>query len=190
MLQDLAAITESASSFGSALNDYAFEGNKTAQRAIDITNMVTSLGGAAAHGWDVAHGDKQLHPYYVAASVASAALSTARTAVGIAMDEGTSKETAKFAIDMAQAAMQVAKWGTKPSEKKGKGKDYDAVASEVSSLRAQTQSLQSQVDSASRIVGTSTASVHSSQSAPVAGASGQRHRSNHQSSGQGRRRSA
>ncbi|MFJ6197316.1 hypothetical protein [Micromonospora sp. NPDC092111] len=161
VIADLSAISTTITTFGSSINSYAFQ-NEKAQLGIEITNAVTSLGTTAAEGIRSYQTGEVKNPYYIAANVASFAISVGRTAVDLAMEEGNNKETAKFAIDVAQMATQIAKWGTKPSAKKAKGMEYDGLAAEVSTLRAE-------VESARSAIGASTSSVRTFRSAPAAG---------------------
>ncbi|HWS35926.1 MAG TPA: hypothetical protein VN408_24700 [Actinoplanes sp.] len=176
MIADLSAITTTATTFASSINNYAFQSDKV-QRGIDITNAITSLGTTAEQGLQAYRSGNVSDPYYITANVTSFALSVGRTAVDLAMEPGVTKETAKFAIDMAQMATQVAKWGTKPSAKKAKGAEYDDLAASVHQLQSEVQSVRSMFASGS---------VHSTHSAPVATSSGHRH--SPPSSSKGRRK--
>ncbi|WP_433533056.1 hypothetical protein ACQPYA_14225 [Micromonospora sp. CA-263727] len=162
LTSELGAIVTTTTSFGSLINNYAFQEEKV-QLGLEITNAVTSLGTTAAEGIDAYVKGEVKNPYYIAANVASFALSVGRTAVDLAMEDGNNKETAKFAIDVAQMATQVAKWGTKPSAKKAKGEGYDELKQEV-------RSLQQEVESARSALASSSGSVHSWRSAPAGGA--------------------
>ena len=162
LVEDLSAITTTATTFAAMINNYAFQNDKV-QRGIDITNAITSLGTTASQGVQSYQSGEVRDPYYIMANVASFALAVGRTSVDLAMEPGVTKETAKFAIDLAQMATQVAKWGTKPSAKKGKGQEYDALAEQTSRLASEVQSIRSGIGASG--------SVHTSRSAPVGGSS-------------------
>ncbi|GIJ75741.1 hypothetical protein SAMN05443287_103632 [Micromonospora phaseoli] len=168
-VEDISNFITTVTSFTSAINDYEFQSDK-AQYGIDITNAITNLGTAAYSGLDAYRKGEVKHPAYIAANMAGFALSVGRTALDLVGTSGDDMMKAKFAIDVAQMAVQVAKWGTKPSAAKAKGGEHAAMTAELQSLRSQVSQAASVVSARSA----SLESVRSARSAPPAIASSSR----------------
>ncbi|WP_229403247.1 hypothetical protein [Micromonospora okii] len=160
VVEDVNLFATTITSFASSLNDYAYQSGR-ATKAIELVNLVTNLGTTAVESLSTKEG--RSNPWFVAATAASAAVSIGRVAVEFALEEGGTLDKAKFGLDMAQMALQVTKWGTKPSVAKAVGKEYAA------SMASATASLASDVQEVRARIGTSNTSLRSAQSAPVAG---------------------
>ncbi|MGC4892300.1 hypothetical protein [Micromonospora sp. DT31] len=142
---DVILVATSSTAFATAINDFAFQ-SQTGGRVIELTNAATNLGTGVVEL--LTKSEQRDNPAFVVSTLASGAISVARAVVDFALnkDEVTQKNV-QFGLTLAQMALQVCKWATKPSVAKAMGKEA------AKALRPLATSVENDVQSATRAVG-------------------------------------